>query len=922
MDFGYTYSATTVVTPATPTTTTLRVHNTTSGPLSDLSTPLQDLPTATLLANTTLRPQWSTPSRAAALESVLSALSTPLTTASAFSASAYRNRRRHALGDGLQAFGKLAETNEYGPVTLPAASTALTGSDAHLGLRALTTALLTFFTTATTTSLLSTILPQTLTPLQAPTYSGPVLAALRRYVTEVEAEETIDPFRKQLLDSTSAAARKLLKSEFVGFNELQGGTEEFANVAGLLLWLLAPRNSRSKQVYPTSSLTTWALSVALSSLGFEVNPQYDLIDTQSLYDTTFTSRFEPQKPQVFHVIGEWGQTDPLRPQTKKAWCKPHTVFTSVRELPQHIFRNEAAPYTHELLSILFEDVFSYVRHTIEDGVRMPVREEDLGKADRRLQTLIERSAGFVQGFYTMSRRRASYVDVVLTVLGVIRDLSLAWLDWIESTDKRSKRHSTGSTLYKRKALVVGAALDAYELAGVQDTQFQGLGFSPFDIAETAIFGAAYGLLSTSINWNNGGRPKTEDLEVAFWHRGWGAHYNLTNYVGEPPERDGIRACAFGLDIFDTLDWLLQRRVICQLTERLRRVENNGMMSPGPGGRASPEARFGSPLERDQREFKLIHAMLTGTQYALEPNTPPPAAIYTAGITLLKPHIVNPTMKFTQQPYAVFTALPLDLPVSADGTIPISPPQQSLNRPFTIPLNNHIRNEPITIKPTDTPLDLTFAPDWDAEGAGAGMDDPSASAGSTPPIVARLTSTSNNVGQLPNLALQHLLHPHFRQLWTNVPSHSTSIPCQCGNPQKTSSAPRLWRELQVSELLSFKSLHMQLRANVGRPFWLVVQTGGCEVSRMLTVLATARVLFEWRKMRGPGYKGFGQPPGGPGGPNGMGGGGPNGMNGGPPGGPGGPMGGLEDLVFVECWRCFEQRAGGVGQSGGMKIIVAV
>jgi len=112
--------------------------------------------------------------------------------------------------------------------------------------------------------------------------------------------------------------------------------------------------------------------------------------------------------------------------------------------------------------------------------------------------------------------------------------------------------------------------------------------------------------------------------------------------------------------------------------------------------------------------------------------------------------------------------------------------------------------------------------------------------------------------------------------------------------------------------------MQLRANVGRPFWLVVQAAGDEVGRMLAVLSTARVLFEWRKMRGPGYKGFGQPPGGP---NGM-----QGMNGAGPGGPGpngGPAGAnLEDLMFVECWRCFEQRCGKVGQQGGMKIIIAV
>lgn len=388
------------------------------GPLKELSQPLQDIATATLLAHGTSRTWWKSREKARALESVLAAFGSRIITASAFNPSTYRNKRRHSHGDGLGGFGKLASTGEYGLVTMTAASSALDGPDQILCLRAVCTALLIFFTPETTVKILSTILPHTLTqnlPSSNPdqSYGGAALAALRRYVSDVEAEEQIDPIRKSMLDSAMASVRQLFQIDFVSFNELQGGTEDFANVAGLLLWLLQPRTSRNRQVYPTSSLTTWALSFVLSSLGFEITARYQLINTQQKYSDTFERKADPQIPQVYLVMGAFGQTDSLRPATKKPWCKPHSVFTSVRNLPMHILKSEKKPYIHELLCILFEDVFQYVRQTLDEATNLPVNMEQLGKTDKRLQILMEKSAAFIQSFYTMSRRRPSFVEGML-----------------------------------------------------------------------------------------------------------------------------------------------------------------------------------------------------------------------------------------------------------------------------------------------------------------------------------------------------------------------------------------------------------------------------------------------------------------------------------------------------------------------------
>lgn len=255
------------------------------GPLAQIGLEIADIPTVLTLAYggyKWLKPREKALSLAMVVENSNAVISAP---PSSFRVQKYAETRN--TGKGLSGFARLA-SGGFKSISMPKATTACDGDSGLQFLRALTTALLCFYNTDDTLRIFLKVLPGRLILSQLDkdeeeaTLDGPIIAMLKKYIYSVNAEEEVDPVRKDLLQSALSSAQSLLQNCMTCEFDILGYNDDIGRVIGFLIWVLTPQSQR-QPCYPTVSLSIWALSRVLEKLGLEVKASYPEIVSDNLY---------------------------------------------------------------------------------------------------------------------------------------------------------------------------------------------------------------------------------------------------------------------------------------------------------------------------------------------------------------------------------------------------------------------------------------------------------------------------------------------------------------------------------------------------------------------------------------------------------------------------------------------------------------
>lgn len=341
-----------------------------AGPLSQISIPVVSIELAVQLA-TGAYGWWKARDRGRSMLGLVQSKQCQISTTSSFNLLRYIDRRKDGLVRGVA-------RNPDGVlscVTLPNASTASSGDQGIVCLRAVVCALLCFYNSATVVEILISVLPGTLYTSDQEggneTIEGAMVSSLRQYVEAATSEENSDDLRQKLLDGVDSKLGNVTGATSKDVFECDSFLEsDVPNFIGALRWILTPAYNRDQRVYPTRSLKVWALSLIMANLGFEVTASMHAVSSENDY-RAYVQDFSYQQTyqEVILVTSNVGPTDPLNTRgsgsggiSSSVWdSNPRTG--SIRSIPWVAFRNlqdNAGLATPKYLSEVWEFTFEYV----------------------------------------------------------------------------------------------------------------------------------------------------------------------------------------------------------------------------------------------------------------------------------------------------------------------------------------------------------------------------------------------------------------------------------------------------------------------------------------------------------------------------------------------------------------------------------
>ena len=321
------------------------------GPLSQIAIPLIDVNAAIQLAVGAYG-WWKARERSVSLIELVNGNGGRLSASLSFNISQYLMACQSSEFRGIAWFDGRLES-----VPVPNASTAKFGDAGMICLRAITTALLTFYNIDSTTAVLAHIIPHCLINYDLErdpvVVDGPFLTTVRQFVSGIAAEEHCNTVRKRIQERVDVEYRKLFSTPIMtGVYVTDVKEAEIPIIIGLFKWVLAPPSKRDTNLYPTRSLSAWCMTVFLSQLGFDVRHSSVLISTTALYDEHLAPHNHPAPSSVFLVACDGRRTDFLMPtpgaKPTKSSQSPRIV--PIKSIPSVIFRH----LRHESKSIIVE----------------------------------------------------------------------------------------------------------------------------------------------------------------------------------------------------------------------------------------------------------------------------------------------------------------------------------------------------------------------------------------------------------------------------------------------------------------------------------------------------------------------------------------------------------------------------------------
>jgi hypothetical protein len=298
-----------------------------TGPLTQVSIPLEAIGSAVYLATGAVRSWWKAPAKAQCLEMVLMSNGASLTIPQTFNPHTFKRRV-----SGYPMRGVALQTDVEGggfrlrSCALPNASSRNNGPEERFPIRAITIALLCLFDTNTTCHILLDIIREYLLNKDLEGISiekqGPLSAATLQYIKSVEAEEECNDLREDLLRLLDREREKVTNATLEDLVNCHVFEEPLA--IAFLSWVLTSRWKRESPEYqgsypyalpysyPMRSFRVWCLAFLLHELGFEVEASIVAISTQEMYKTHVQHAPEDAAfPKVFLI------TQPVGPQDVK-----------------------------------------------------------------------------------------------------------------------------------------------------------------------------------------------------------------------------------------------------------------------------------------------------------------------------------------------------------------------------------------------------------------------------------------------------------------------------------------------------------------------------------------------------------------------------------------------------------------------------
>lgn len=343
-----------------------------AGPLSQISIPVVSIELAVQLA-TGAYGWWKARDRGRSMLGIVLSKQCQISTTSSFNLLRYIDRRKDGLIRGVAR----DPDGVLSCVTLPNASTASSGDQGLVCLRAVVCALLCFYNSATVVEILVNALPGTLYTSDQEggneTIEGAMVSSLRQYVEAATSEENSDDLRQKLLDTVDSKLGNVTGATSKDVFECDSFLEsDVPNFIGALRWILTPAFNRDQRVYPTRSLKVWALSLIMAHLGFEVTASMHAVSSEKDYrayvqDFSYQTTYQ----EVVLVTSNAGPTDPLNTHSIRTsptgWdSNPRTG--SIRSIPWIAFQNlqdNPGLATPKYLSEVWEFTFEYVFGLLE-----------------------------------------------------------------------------------------------------------------------------------------------------------------------------------------------------------------------------------------------------------------------------------------------------------------------------------------------------------------------------------------------------------------------------------------------------------------------------------------------------------------------------------------------------------------------------
>jgi hypothetical protein len=338
------------------------------GPLSQIAIPLIDVNAAIQLAVGAYG-WWKARERSVSLIELVNGNGGRLSASLSFNISRYLMACQSSEFRGIAWFDGRLES-----VPVPNASTAKFGDAGMICLRAITTALLTFYSVDSTTAVLAHIIPHCLINYDLErdpvVIDGPFLTTVRQFVSGIAAEEHCNTMKKRIQERVDEEYRKLFSTPIMnGVYVADVKEAEIPIIIGLFKWILAPPSKRDTDSYPTRSLSAWCMSVTLSQLGFDVRHSSVLISTPALYDEHLTPHNHPSPPTVFLVACGGRQTDFLMPTPGAKPTKPSQSprIVPIKAIPSIVFRHlrhESKSMVVERLCEIWDEAFEHASSSI------------------------------------------------------------------------------------------------------------------------------------------------------------------------------------------------------------------------------------------------------------------------------------------------------------------------------------------------------------------------------------------------------------------------------------------------------------------------------------------------------------------------------------------------------------------------------
>lgn len=379
----------------------------TAGPLSQISVSLFSVELAVQLA-TGAYGWWKARDRGHSMLGLVESRACRITTTSTFNLIRYVDKRRDSLTRGVAR----DPDGVISCVSLPNASSASSGDQGIVCLRAVTCALMCFYDSNTVLDILIGVLPGTIYTSDQEggneEITGPLLASLRQFVIAAGVEEDSDDLRQRLLDVVDSLLPNVTGATKGDIFDCDNFLEsDVPNFIGALRWILTPVLKREQNVYPTRSLKVWALSLIMAQLGFEVAASMHAISSRQDYEAYVQNTgYQATFQEVILVTSNHGPTDPLsHQQSSRQDPGPSTRIGTIRSIPWVVFRNlqdNQGLATPKYLSEAWEYTFDYVY-----GILEPAQP---GKNKANFETTIEFTEAANQSFGKTLHEKLKHID--------------------------------------------------------------------------------------------------------------------------------------------------------------------------------------------------------------------------------------------------------------------------------------------------------------------------------------------------------------------------------------------------------------------------------------------------------------------------------------------------------------------------------